>query len=219
MPSASAPTPATISALPSASGTTASGSRVSRSTRRAGMSASRPIGTFMKNTQRQPTASTSRPPSDGPRAAATAPVALQIATAVARFSTGNSGSSSASEVGTRIAPAAAWRMRAATSNSADGARPHSSDVPRNATTPIRNIRRRPTRSASRPAGTSSAAKTMLYAFRTQERSARVDSAKSRSMSGNATFTIVTSRKLMKTATAVTPRTCQRRSTIRPSGGY
>ena len=115
MPSASAPTPATSRALPSTSGRTPPGSRVSRSRRRAGTSAASPIGTLTKNTQRQPSWSTSTPPSDGPSAAATAPVALQIATAVARRSGGNSGSSRAREVGTRIAPPAACSTRAATS--------------------------------------------------------------------------------------------------------
>ena len=52
----------------------------------------------------------------------------------------------------------------------------------NTTTATRNVRRRPTRSASRPAGMSSAAKTIVYAFRTHdsddgadvEKSARID---------------------------------------------
>ena len=116
---------------------------------------------FTKNAQRQPPASTSTPPSDGPIAAATAPVAVQIAVAVARCDAGNSGSSSPSDVGTRIAPPTACSSRAATSVSTDPAMPHSTDATRNSTMPTRNIRLRPTTSASRPAGTSSAAKTML----------------------------------------------------------
>ena len=91
-----------------------------------------------------------------------------------------------------------------------GAIPQRNEAATNAVTPIRNIRRRPTRSASRPAGTSSAAKTMLYAFSTQDRSAREASLKSRWMSGKATLTMVTSRNPMKTATAVTARTFHRR---------
>ena len=125
------------------------------------MRAARPIGTFTKNAQRQPPQSTSTPPSDGPSAAATAPVAVQIAVAVARWCAGNSASRRPSEVGTRIAPPTACSMRAATSISTDPATPHRTDAPRNVQIPIMNIRRRPTMSAIRPAGTSSAAKRML----------------------------------------------------------
>ena len=71
------------------------------------MRAGKPIARLTKKTQRQLVASTSTPPSAGPVAAATAPVAPHSAVAVARCSSGNSGSRSASEVGTRIAAPAA----------------------------------------------------------------------------------------------------------------
>jgi hypothetical protein len=164
---------------------------------------------FTKKTQRQLVASTSTPPSDGPAAAAIAPVAPQRAVAVARCSSGNSGSRSASDVGTRIAAPAACTTRAPTRTSTEGASPQTADAARKVRTPTKNIRRRPSRSDSRPAGTSSAAKTMLYALRIHDRPASDVSGKEDSMSGKAMFTIVTSRNPMKTATDVTSRTFQR----------
>ena len=71
------------------------------------------------------------PPSEGPSAAATAPVALQSATAVALICGGNSGNTSDSEVGTSTAPAAACSTRAPMSQFSLGAIPHRNDaVPR-----------------------------------------------------------------------------------------
>ena len=116
---------------------------------------------FTKNTSRQSVACTSTPPSEGPVAAATAPVAPHSAVAVARCSIGNSGSSSPSEVGTSTAAPAACTTRAATRTGTDQASPQSADAARNVSSPMKNMRRRPTMSATRPAGTSSAANTML----------------------------------------------------------
>ena len=64
------------------------------------------------------------------------------------------------------------------------------------------MRRRPTRSAMRPATTSSAAKTTLYAFRIQDRSAMSVPGNERAMSGNAMLTIVTSRNATNAPTDV-----------------
>ena len=89
------------------------------------------------------------------------PTAPHSAVADARRSSGNSGSSSPSDVGTSSAAPAACTTRAAIRNSTDGASPHSAEAPTNTPSPQKNIRRRPSRSASRPAGTSNAAKTML----------------------------------------------------------
>ena len=94
-------------------------------------------------------------------AAATPPIAPHSAVADARRSGGNSGSSSPSDVGTSSAAPAAWITRAPISTSAVGASPHKAEAARNSPRPTKKIRRRPSRSASRPAGTSSAAKTML----------------------------------------------------------
>src|SRR5262249_45215700 len=81
------------------------------------------------------------------------------------------------------------------------------DAARKVSVPRKKKRRRPNLSASRPAGTSAAAKTMLYAFSTQDRCPTDSSGKDFCRSGNAMLTIVTSRKLMNTPTAVTRRPC------------
>lgn len=77
---------------------------------------------------------------------------------------------------------------------ADGASAHSSDAPVNSSSPKMKARRRPIRSAMRPAATRNAAKTMLYALRTQE-SVEIDVPWNvRAMLGNAMLTIVASTK-------------------------
>jgi len=117
------------------------------------------MGTLTKNTSRQSAHATSAPPSAGPVAAATAPVAPQIEVAVARCARGNSGSRSASDVGTTAAAPRACTTRAAMSTAGVGASPHPAEATRNTTIPARNSRRRPMRSANRPAGINAAANT------------------------------------------------------------
>jgi hypothetical protein len=97
----------------------------------------------------------------GPTAPATAPTALQIATAAGIFDRGNVWSTSASDDGTSAAAPTACSIRAATRTPADGASPHSADAAVNTTTAPRNVRRRPIRSASLPAGINSAANTIV----------------------------------------------------------
>ena len=96
----------------------------------------------------------------GPAAAETAPVADQIATAPPRFSAGKAASTSASDVGSSAAPPAACSARAATSSPTELAAAHSADATRKRARPPTNTRLRPTRSARRPNGTSSAATTI-----------------------------------------------------------
>ncbi len=115
----------------------------------------------MKKAQRQPKFSTTKAPSVGPAAPATAPTAPQMATATGIFERGKVCSTRASDDGTSAAAPTAWRMRAATSSPAVGARPHSIEATVNSTAAARNVRRLPIRSASRPAGMSSAANTMV----------------------------------------------------------
>ena len=99
IPNDSDPMAAVSNAAPPRSGRgVPAGSRVSRRMRTADTSTTMPIGTFTRNTSCHP-ACTSSPPIGGPAAAATPPTAAQIATAVRRSAGGNSGSSSASEVG------------------------------------------------------------------------------------------------------------------------
>ncbi len=92
------------------------------------------------------------------------------------------------------------------SSSGVGASPQAAEASTKTAPPVRKVRRRPSRSAQRPIGTRAAANTIVYALSTHESVGREVVAKSRRRSGKAMFTIVTSRKLMKTATAVTART-------------
>ena len=64
-------------------------------------------------------------------------------------------------MGSISAPPLAWRMRAATRRSSEGATAHRADEAVKMPSPMRKARLRPARSAQRPAGTSSEAKTMV----------------------------------------------------------
>ena len=69
----------------------------------------------------------------------------------------------------------------------------------NSAEPARKTRRWPILSATLPAGISSAAKTMVYAFNTQESSDAPVSEKVAAMSGKATYKIVVSRNVASVA--------------------
>ena len=75
----------------------------------------------MTNSERQPKACTSTPPTLGPTAAANAPAALHSATEVPRRSAGVSASRMASEAGIIVAAKAPWTARAASSTGTLGA--------------------------------------------------------------------------------------------------
>ena len=168
------------------------GARLSTSQRRASSTAAIPIGRLTRNTSRQLPAATRRPPSDGPSPAAAAPTADSRATPCERCSAGNALRTSASEEGTRNAAPRAWTTRKAISSSADGATAHNTDAAVNNSSPKMNARRRPMRSAIRPAATRNAANTMLYAFRTQDSDEIDVPGNERPMLGNAMLTIVAS---------------------------
>ena len=142
----------------------------------------------------------------GPAAAATAPTAAQIETALRRSSAGNSGRRRASEVGKTEAAPTACSTRAATSSSTEGAAADRAEATVKIARPATKLRLRPSRSAVRPAGTSRAAKTIAYALRIHESDARLVPPKSRSMAGNAMFTMKRSRLAMNTAADTTIRT-------------
>jgi hypothetical protein len=152
-----------------------------------------------RKTQRQEI-STNNPPMTGPAAAAVPPTAAHRPIASPRFSGGNSGSSRPSDDGVRIAAPAACATRAATRTSTDGAAAHAALATVKSARPPRNARLRPVRSAQRPAGTRSAAKTIAYALSTQESDASDVPSKSRWMSGNAMLTMKRSRLATKTPT-------------------
>ena len=97
----------------------------------------------------------------GPSAAPSAPRADQVPMARPRAAAGTQASRSDKDAGT-ISPApAAWTTRAAIRAATPGATPHSSEPALKAIRPATNSRRRPIRSAHRPAGTSTAAKTIV----------------------------------------------------------
>lgn len=118
-----------------------------------------PTGTLTRNTQCQ-LSCRSRPPRGGPAAAATAPLADQMATAPGRRAGVEFARSSASEAGISAAAPTACPTRAATSQPTDGAAAHRAEARTKTSTPAVKVRLRPARSARRPAGTSSAAKTI-----------------------------------------------------------
>ena len=127
---------------------------------------------MIQNTQRQ-LSWTRPPPITGPSAAPSAPNADQVPIALARPDSGTLASSSESEAGTIKPAPAAWMTRAAISSGTPGDRPHSAEPAVKPIRPVTKIRRRPARSAHRPAGTSTAANTIVYAFSTQDREARL----------------------------------------------
>lgn len=107
-------------------------------------------------------------------------------------------STSASDAGIIAAAPSAWMIRAPIRNSTDGAIPHNIEAKVKMTTALRNSRRRPIRSASRPAGISAAANTIVYAFSTHDRAAVLVPLKVRLIEGKATYKMVVSRKTAKT---------------------
>src|SRR5215207_3962349 len=150
----------------------------------------------MQNSTRQSNASTSTPPSAGPAAAATAADALQRPIAAVRRAGGVSASTNASDAGIISAAPTPCTARAASRTPKVGASAASSDATVNVVTPATNRRRRPTTSASRPAGASSAANRIVYSVTTQD-SDVTPTEKSAPRSGTARFVIVTSRKARK----------------------
>ena len=104
----------------------------------------------------------------------------------------------------------ACTIRAAIRAFTDGAAAQAADATLNSASPPRNARLRPVRSAQRPAGTSSAANAIAYAFSTQESSLRLAWWKSRWMSGNAMLTMNRSSEAMNTPTETVSVTLLRR---------
>src|SRR5580658_1600566 len=105
--------------------------------------------------------------------------------------------------------------RATISRPTPGASPHSTDPTLNPASPATNSRRRPIRSAHRPAGTSTAANTIVYALSTHDNELRLVSGYCLLMYGKARLTMNRSRLDMNTASDSTPITAVTR---RASGG-
>lgn len=161
-PSVKRPSAKASSTAPRTSGTRRRpAARFSTSARRAASTANTPSGRFTRNTHRQPSASMRAPPIGGPRPAAMAPAAPHRLTPCARRSAGKASTTSPSEAGTRTAAPMPCSTRNATSSPTLSAIAHSPDATVNNATPKMNTRLRPIRSASLPAATRNAAKTML----------------------------------------------------------
>nr|BFE72355.1 hypothetical protein GCM10020092_056560 [Actinoplanes digitatis] len=109
------------------------------------------IGRLIQNTARHPDPAISAPPSTGPAAMLSPNTAAQTPMACAR-SRGSviTPTTMASATGLSIDPPTPCNARAATSTSRPGATAQPTDPAANNTSPIRNTRRRPTRSASAP---------------------------------------------------------------------
>ena len=171
--------------------------------RSASSAAASPTGRLIQNTQRQ-SIWTSAPPITGPSAAPSAPIAAQVPMARGRAGAGTAASSRERDAGTIRPAPTAWMTRATISASTPGARPQSSEPAVKPSRPATNSRRRPTRSAHRPAGTRTAANTMVYPFSTQDSSLRLVPGYCLPMYGNARLTMNRSRLDMNTARDSTP---------------
>ena len=148
-----------ISAVPTQSAQPPAGSRDSRSRAIAATNAATPIGRFRKKMDRQPSVSVSTPPTSGPIAVAPPRVAPKTPSARASAAPENSARSSGVAVANSTAPPTPWSPRNNCSASAVGATAHVSDPTVKITRPTRNSQRRPSRSPSVAAGSSSTAST------------------------------------------------------------
>ena len=138
------PTP--IEAIGTLTGSTRSGRSSARdSTRMKAPStiATIPTGMLTRNTDRHPKALISAAPIDGPSAAANAPLAPQMPTAIPRRSGGNAGSSNASAAGNCMAPPTDCSTREAMSVEASTLRPELSEPSKKTNNPMRKSRLRP----------------------------------------------------------------------------
>ena len=99
--------------------------------------ASKPTGTLMRNTQRQPTVPTRTPPTTGPHARPTAWAAAWIPSAARRLRAGTLVTTSATLFACSSAAPAAWTTRSTISTPSEGASPQAADAPANSTNPYR----------------------------------------------------------------------------------
>ena len=109
------------------------------------------MGTLTKNTHRHDSRSRRIAPAEGPRAAPRAAEAPHTPITMDRRSGGKSGRIIDSEAGLRIEAPIPWTTRAAINHPTAGAMPEPRDPTIKTTTPTMNVRRRPFRSARRPA--------------------------------------------------------------------
>ena len=128
-----------------------SGALLSRTYRRTNRSAPSPIGTLTKKTHSHPTYSVRMPPSRTPIAAPEPAIAPSTPSALFRsLPSSNVTVTIENTDGERIAAAAPWSMRAATSTPAVQASPQSSEKTEKAASPTMKMIRRPRMSPARP---------------------------------------------------------------------
>ena len=140
--------------------------------------------------------STIRPPARGPIASASAETPAQIPIAWPRSFGGNVAVMIDSVAGFMSAAPIPCTARAPMRKPALGASPQASDESVKTTMPTMKIRRRPYRSASLPPVIISAANVSAYAV-TIHSSEAIETWRSRSIDGSATFTTVLSSMIMK----------------------
>ncbi len=166
------------------------------------------IGGLMKKIARQETSWVRNPPTTGPIARARALTPAQVPIAVPRCSGGNAWVMIERVAGIMNAAPIPWAARNATSAVSLGAKPIARLAMPKATTPNRNIRRRPKMSPRRPPVTIITAKVSVYAL-TVHSSADSEACRPRWIEGSATFTTVLSSITMNSAKHIAPSVHQR----------
>ncbi len=158
-PNISAVSAPVIRAVPGQSALPPAGLRDSRSRATPPANAATPMGRLMKKIDRQPSVSVSTPPASGPMALAPPSVAPNAPSARARAAPENSARISGVAVANSTAPPTPCSARNSSSWSAVAASAHAKDPAVKMTRPVRNSRRRPSRSPRVAAGSSSTAST------------------------------------------------------------
>src|SRR5256885_1443781 len=172
-------------------------------------STSAPTGTLTQKIHSQPRYFVSTPPASTPTAAPLPPSAPQIPRALFRSAPSSKlVMTIESAAGVMIAPPSPCTARATISIPSDCARPQTSEAIVKSATPTMNTRRLPSKSAARPARRRKPPKAIEYAVMTHWRFSR-EKWRDRAIEGSATFTIETSRIVMKNAVATTARIRQR----------
>src|SRR5215471_18124082 len=189
-----------------------SGSRgYAGSSRTAPATATTPRTTLTYRHQRQDRYSVRNPPSSSPTAPPAPAMAPKTPNALPRSAGSvNVTVSVDSAAGASIAPNAPCAPRPITSTAKLFAAPPSAEAAAKPTSPMISIRRRPTRSDSRPPSSRRPPKASEYAVTTHCRSA-LENPRSCWAEGSAMFTIVASRTTISWASPTTPRIHQRRA--------
>src|SRR3954463_14857354 len=151
-----------------------------------------------------------RPPTTGPVAVDSPTTLPRAPKARARSAPRNRSWIRPTFCGMSMPPATPCSSRAASSHEAVCAAPVRALVTTNADRAIRYMRRRPTVSPRRPAGTRARPKVRAYP-ETTHCTVPADTPNSRSIEGRATFTMLTSSSTMSAPTRLTVRTRQRRA--------